>query len=226
VIPGVAPLIRVRLAAGRSAALTTFDPDNTFVSEKAGGPVLRIPLLTMASFILTTTIGNAQRNDFLTTAPEPTAYAWWLRTEFHPFELQVRGIPIGNIRPTWCKATEFRKDLFPPELASDLDSGDGLSFAVDGFFDESKIKQTALTGVYELCSGERGTFLLILAWPQNGPPIVRYVRELPREHQFAMLNVLPDFTIVVFYCVDCDHIDRFKWDKRKKAFVLLPPISF
>jgi hypothetical protein len=181
-------------------------------------------VLTAAFFVFATAFCNAQQSNFVNTAPEPSSYAWWLRTEFHPFEERVQGIPIGQIRKTWCKATEFRKDLFPSDLASDLDQNGGLSFSVDGFFDGSKTKQTALLGVYESCTGERGTFLLVLAWPRSGQPTIRFIHEIPGEHQFAVLGPVRNSTISVFHCMECDHLTQFKWDKSKGRFVMLPPL--
>jgi hypothetical protein len=181
-------------------------------------------ILTAALLVFATAIGNAQQSNFVNTSPEPSNYAWWLRTEFHPFEEKVREIPIGQIRPTWCKATEFRKDLFPSNLASDLDHSGGLSFSVDGFFDGSKTKQTALLGVYESCTGERGTFLLVLARQRSGQPTIRFIHEMPSEHQFAVLGPIRNSTISVFHCMECDLVTQFKWDKSKGRFVMLPPL--
>jgi hypothetical protein len=164
------------------------------------------------------TLSNAQSNDFVKLAPQPSGYAWWLRAEFHPFDVVVRGIPVGKLRATWCKATEFRKDLFPSDLATDLDQSGGLSFAADGFFDGSKVKQTALLGAYEACDGKRGSFLLVLAWPQDHAPVVRFVREMSMP--FAMLGVT-NATVVVFHCMECDHVTEFKWDKSKGRFTRL-----
>jgi hypothetical protein len=172
---------------------------------------MRRALLAGIFSALTTVVGDAQQNNFLSVAPEPQVYAWWLRTEFHPFDVEVRGISIGKIRATWCKATEFRKDLFPSNLQSELDQSRGLSFAVDGFFNGSKTKQTALVGVYESCAGEKGTFLLVLDSPRSGPPTIRFIQEMPADHQFAMLRALPDSTILVFHCMlyglrSCDSV--------------------
>ena len=182
--------------------------------NSAPKPIMRC-VLTAAFFVFATAIGNAQESNFVSTAPEPSHYAWWLRTEFHPFEEKVRGIPVSQIRSTWCKATEFRKNLFPSHLASVLERGLGLSFSVESFFDGSKAKQTALLGVYESCAGERGTFLLVLAWPRSGQATIRFVHEMPTEHQFAVLAPVRDSTISVFHCLDCDHVTQFKWDKSK-----------
>ena len=58
-------------------------------------------------------LGSAvAQNNFLIATPEPQLSAWWLRTAFYPFEKEVRRIPVRKIRSTWCKATEFRKELF------------------------------------------------------------------------------------------------------------------
>jgi hypothetical protein len=118
-----------------------------------------------------------------------------LRAEFRPVETAARRIPAGKIRATWCKATEFRNDLFPSETKPELDNNGGLSFAVDGFFDGSKVKQTALVGVYETCAGERGTFFMIIALPPGKSPVVRFVHEMTPAH-FAMLKASKDATIL------------------------------
>ena len=175
-------------------------------------------ILSVLLLSLCVTASSAQPKDFVTLAPGPSGYAWWLRAEFHPVDVMVRDIPVGQLRATWCKATEFRKDLFPPDLATDFGQTGGLSFAADGFFDGSKVKQTALVGAYEACDGKRGSFLLILARPQDKAPVVRFVHEMPIP--FAMLSVT-NATIVVFHCMECDHVTEFKWDKSKKRFAQL-----
>ena len=131
------------------------------------------------------------------------------------------GGPKGPVAVS-VKANEFRKELVPPDEAKSFE-GSQLSFAVDGFFDGSRTKQTALVGVYETCKGKRGTFLLVLALPEGKPPAVRFIREVPGEHEFAMVMIADSSTIAMFHCMECDHISKFKWSKTKKTFVLLPP---
>jgi hypothetical protein len=160
---------------------------------------------------------RAQSNNFVTITPEPSSYAWWLRAQFHPFENQVRGIPVRQIRATWCKATEFRRDLFPADTAADFEQNDA-AFSIDGDFDHSKTRQTALVGVYEACGGEVGSFLLVLARPKGKPPSIRFLHEMPGM-QFNILQALPDATIRVFHCMNCDNLISFRWDKSKKRFV-------
>ncbi len=163
----------------------------------------------------------AEPNDFARIPPAALRDSWWMYGEFHPFERQVRGIPVKALRAGWCKATEFRKDLFPAGPASDLAQSD-WSFSVDGVFDGSKINQTALIGEYETCRGERSSFLLILSRPKGKPPVIRYVHEMPAQ-KFGLLMVSSDSTIHVFHCMECDHETDFKWDKSKRRFVQLPP---
>ena len=178
-------------------------------------------LLAWSLVILATFAGNAESNNFVTVAPQPSAYAWWVDAQFHPFETQVRGIPVNNIRASWCKATEFRKDLFPTDLAADLDENHA-SFSIDGYFDGSKTPQTALIGVYETCRGARGSFLMVVARPPGKPPVIRFLHEIP-ELQFGVLVARSDATIDVFHCMECDHVTSFKWDRSKKRFVRLKP---
>jgi hypothetical protein len=184
--------------------------------------VMRALLLAFL-VVLAPAIGRAQQNAFLTISPQPEGYAWWLRTEYHPFGTEVRGIPVSRIRANWCKANEFREDLFPSDLAQSFTGHD--AFAIDGHFDGSRIMQTALVGVYETCKGKRGAFLLVLALPQGKPPAIRLTVEIPGEHEFARLFGVDDSTIGVLHCMECDHISKFKWNKAKRRFVLLPPDS-
>jgi hypothetical protein len=166
-------------------------------------------------------IAGAEDKPFLTTSPTPENWAWWLRTEYHPFGTDVRGIAAGKIRRGWCKVNELRRDMFPDDLA--LSFGDNKSpFAVDGFFDGSKTKDTALVGVYEACKGERGAFLLIVAWPEGKPPVIRHLVALPGNTQFAVVSAEKDGTIILRHCMECDHTSEYKWDRSRKRFVLLP----
>jgi hypothetical protein len=183
--------------------------------------MLRILLAIILSAIVIGCRAHAgdPRQEFLTLEPSEKAFdAWWLRAEFHPFETQVRGIPIQRIRSKWCRATEFRRDLFPPDLEFD----DDLFFAVDGFFDGSKMKQTALVGVYESCAGVKGSFLLILGWPRQGRPTIRFIEEFRSERQFAILRAQPDSSIIVWNCMSCDNASQLKWDRSKRRFVWVP----
>ena len=143
--------------------------------------------LVLAALLLAAPL-SAGENRFVTVPDQPAGLAWWLRAEFHPFESKVRGIPVNSIRPDWCRASEFRKELFPPKLARDLDAAGGFDFAVHGSFDGQGGRQTALVGVYETCRGRRGSFLLVLDEQTHGLPVVRFVDVERSTHQLPLTS--------------------------------------
>ena len=111
--------------------------------------------------------------------------------------------------------------MFPADEAAYF--GDDQSpFAVDGFFDGSKTQAHGFGRRTEACKGERGAFLLIAAWPEGKPPLVRHLVELPGKTQFAVVGASADGTITLQHCLECDHTSQYKWDKSKRRFKLLP----
>ncbi len=163
---------------------------------------------------------------FVTLEGDLTKVAWWVIADFHPSTTEVRGIPAGKIRKGWCKATEFRKDLIPKELlvegGVDAMEEAGLSFAVQGHFDGSAATQVALVGVYQECSGRKGRFVLILDQLPDGKAKVHFLSAVPTGHQFGVLSLGKDNTIVARTCMECDDISRLRWDRGKRKFEWLP----
>jgi len=146
---------------------------------------LRRSLQAAAAVIAASVCMNAAiAQDFVTVDPKPQGHAWWLRVRFHPTGTEVRGIPVHDIAANWCRATEFRRDQFPREL----DFSDGAAFAIDGFFDDSGIKETAVTGAYETCGGKTGSFLMIVRPQGEGRPEVRLLDTHTGEHPFRVLR--------------------------------------
>jgi hypothetical protein len=144
--------------------------------------------------------------------------AWWLRASFNPMHAEIRGIPVAKIRPNWCKATEYTRELFPKELlvegGVDTMKQFGGAFSVTGNFDRSKTKQVALVGVYQTCAGQKGSFLLVI---NEGTKKLRFVDATPSKTQFAVLS--PDKRdIVILYCMECDVGGTLRWNAKKKAF--------
>jgi hypothetical protein len=176
-------------------------------------PMKRI--LLSAAFLALATAAQAQ--DFATVKPGKDA--WWLRTSFNPTSTDGRGIPVAQIRKGWCKATEYTLDLMPKkEMAADgtakMMKEFGLSFSVEGNFDRTKVKQIALTGVYQECGGKKGSFLLVI---DADTKKVRFVDATPGDAQFAAVGADKN-DIVAMYCMECDIGGVLRWSARKKAF--------
>lgn len=163
---------------------------------------------------------------FVTIEGDLKSIAWWVLADFHPFTTEVRGIPAREIRETWCKATEFRKDLIPRELlfegGTDAMAAANMSFAIEGRFDGTATKQAALVGVFEECSGQKGRFILVLDQSVEGKPKVRFVYALRTDHQFGALQKGDDNSIVAWACMECDNFSVLKWDRKKRKFGWLP----
>ena len=148
--------------------------------------------------------------------------AWWLRASFNPMHTEVRGIPLKSIDPTWCKATEYTeelmKDLLAQEQAGQTMKAAGLTFAVEGHFDRSGVKQVALTGVYQGCGGRKGAFLLII---DAGTTTVRFLNRTPGEAQFAAVGA-DNADIHFTTCLECDGDGVLRWNASKGRFAWVP----
>jgi hypothetical protein len=160
---------------------------------------------------------------FVTVEGDLKSTAWWVLAEFHPFTTEVRGIPVGQIRKNWCKATEFHKDLIPRELifayGTDAMEAGHLFFAVEGSFDGSPTRQVALTGVYQECTGRKGSFVLILDLPiDTRKPRIRFIATSETNHQFLALQKGKDNLIVAWTCMECDARSLLQWDRKKRKF--------
>ena len=173
-----------------------------------------------------TTAQSAAQQAFVTLNGNPKTDAWWVIADFHPSTTEVRGIPANRIRKSWCKATEFRKDLIPRELLfdgnTDAMAAANMSFSVEGHFDGTTTKQVALVGVFEECDGPKGRFILILDQPVEGAPKIRFVNALRVDRQFGALQKGKDISIVAWSCMECDNFSVLKWDRKKRKFDWLP----
>ncbi len=145
---------------------------------------------------------------------------WAPRGQLSPLGTEVRDIPIKRIRADWCGATEYTKELFGKELVENgknaLDEY-GLSFSLDGSFDGSGVKQTALVGNYETCRGRRGRFVLII---DSDTRKVRFLDVEPARHPFAALGKESATAFRVMYCLECDISSVVRWDVKRKRFVI------
>lgn len=162
----------------------------------------------------------ALAEDLVTVRPGPATTAWWLRADFHALNREIRGIAVKDIRDGWCKATEFKRELFPKGLlvedGTDYMAESKLSFSLEGSFDGSGIKQVALVGTYETCLGEKGRFFLIVDTAMRK---VRYLDAQPAKERFSVLFAEAPTVIRIVYCFECDISSTVRWDRKRKRFV-------
>ena len=148
--------------------------------------------------------------------------AWWVIAEFNQFTTEVRGIPADQIRKSWCKATEFRKELIPKELlfenGADVMKGAGMSFAIEGRFDGATTRQIAVVGVFQECAGKKGRFMLLLDQPEGEKPKIRFVDAIRTNRQFGALSKDKGGKLVLWGCMECDGYSVLKWDRKKNRF--------
>jgi hypothetical protein len=163
----------------------------------------------------------SQAQSLVTLRPRPKNDVWWLRADFHALHREVRGIPVAKIRADWCKATEFKRALFPKELlvenGADVLAPANLSFSLEGSFDGSGTKQVALVGTYETCRGTKGRFFLILDAATNR---VRFLDAGVAKDRFSAIAPAGRSGIVIMYCLECDIGSTVRWDRARKRFVL------
>jgi hypothetical protein len=158
--------------------------------------------------------------NLVTIKPGPKATAWWLRADFHARDTAIRGIPVEEIRADWCKASEFTREKFPPntlvENGTDLMKEANLSFSLEGAFDGTGLKQTALVGTYETCTGEKGRFFLIF---DSATRKIRFLDAEPTKDRFSAIGT-DGRKIVIMYCFECDLGSTVRWDKARKRFLM------
>lgn len=137
--------------------------------------------------------------------------AWYLRSEFHPFGKTIRGIPVEKINPNWCKANEFKETLFLDDIPrADIKAiqKDGGTFSLTEKFDGVN-QQTALVGIYETCSHDTGTFLMLLQTEKSSSPIV-FLKEYANAF-FVYLLPLQKNRMVLADCYGCDSGAIYTW---------------
>ena len=158
---------------------------------------------------------RAEHPAFLSVAPEPADYAWWLRTEYNPFFQSVRDIPVKQLSRQWCYANEFVPELFPAKYMQDI--APDLSFSVESKFKQRK-KLTALVGAYETCSHEKGLFILIFE-QQKTTKAVRFLEQFPNQQSLAALRLTKNNSLELWWCSGCSNYQELVWDSKQKKFI-------
>ncbi|WP_271594604.1 hypothetical protein [Bradyrhizobium sp. CCBAU 65884] len=192
----------------------------SFLTRRVLGSIVR-PVIVLGVLLLTAAQAPGQQA-FVTLNGNLKTEAWWVIAEFQPFTTEVRGIPANQIRKSWCKATEFRKDLIPKELmfenGTDAMKGAGMSFTIEGRFDGGATKQIAVVGVFQECAGPKGRFMLLLDQADGEKPKIRFVDAIRTNRQFAALSKDKGGKLVLWGCMECDGYSVLKWDRTKNRF--------
>lgn len=157
----------------------------------------------------------SKQPEFVSVAPEPTHYAWWLRVTYNPFGKAVRGIPIEQISSDWCYANEFSLDLFLPEYMNDISRKP--QFSVESTFGQ-KTKLTTLVGAFETCGHKKGLFILVIE-QQMEKSVVRFLEQYRDMNGIPHLYVTERDTVDLWWCYDCDHSNELAWDAKTNKFI-------
>lgn len=159
------------------------------------------------------------KNNFVEIKPTPTNYAWWLRVEYFPSEMQIRGIPVKFFSKQWCTAGEFTKEVYLKHLDTvDVkEMSESATFSITGRFN-GKDEMEAISGVYRKCTGEKGNFLLTIT---SGGQEVRAVSVLEMNENspgFMSLSKVGSDEINIWWCLSCDHSGLVKWEESADNF--------
>lgn len=177
-------------------------------------------LLAALLAVLFAAAAQAEPKPFFPAEPKPGG-AWWLNVNIAPQGKAVRGIPVKSIRAGWCLADELTKEMLADELQTkngrdELDEY-GLSFALEGSFDGSGTRQTAVVGIYETCRCRKGYFFLIF---DTATRKIRFLDHEAARHPFAAIGKESATAIRIMYCLECDISSVVRWDRARKKFVI------
>ena len=186
------------------------------IKTRASENMPHLALILLALLFTTSAHAQSPGKSFFDQKPS----MWWPAVRFNAEDTNVRGIPVKSIRANWCKATEYTKALFADDLKDDngkngLDEAD-LAFSLEGTFDGTGTRQTAVVGVYETCRGKKGGFTLIF---DRDTRKIRFVDGEDALEPFAALRKESDTAIRVVSCLKCDLASVVRWDAKRKRFV-------
>jgi hypothetical protein len=157
--------------------------------------------------------------------PKPSQYAWWLRVKFNPSGKELRGLPVSEIDPSWCKINEIEARHFPnsEEVQS---SNSGLrsrdaTFAVENLVLSGK-QAIAVLAVYARCDGQTGTAVIVLARSAQGPLSTLATVPLDTPAKWATIQRETDRQVKIWWCFECDDSTSLQWDDKTKSFQALP----
>jgi len=130
--------------------------------------------------------------------------AWWIGAEFKPIGLEVAGLSINVISPSWVAASEMAKLPLPPAA---MEPGERLQDHEASFerivdLDQNGSLERAVVGVYASRDGATGRFLAIMPAP-NPEGTLLALFETPGSAGFSVLT-LDGSRLVWAPCMECD----------------------
>lgn len=178
--------------------------------------------LALTALLLT---GCATHPPVVAVKAEPSHYAWWLRTTFHPRGKTLRGIPVGSINSLWCRINELEPGIFPSvkeSLANNWDpSSERAIYSTPGFSVDGQ-PSLLLLAVYTECSGDTGTALVLLNGDGQHPRRVISAESISSPASWATIELVSNTVVRVWWCFECDSMTDLGWDPISRRFSPLP----
>lgn len=154
-------------------------------------------------------------------SPEPRIYAWFLRITFTPVHKELYGIPIKKIDPTWALASQLKKDAIPHDVlfkdGKDTMASEGIDFIQKGDFNNDKIEDIALVGVFKGINNQQGNFVLILTKNKHGSWEKAFLENFSGNPGFLGLQG-DGRHLVLWSCMRCGGFSDIIWDEKLKTY--------
>lgn len=154
-------------------------------------------------------------------SPEPKKHAWWLRIAFTPTHKEIYGIPIKKLDPAWALASQLKKEAIPHDVlfenGQDAMARAGIDFIQSGDFNNDKIEDLALVGVFQDIQHQQGKFFLILARNKDGSWEKAFLRTWSGKPGFLGLERNGQH-LVLWFCMECGGFSGITWDEKLKKY--------
>jgi hypothetical protein len=174
-------------------------------------------------FILVFVLIGCTDNPSVPIKPEPSYQAWWLRISFTPNSKYIQGIPVNEIDPTWKKAYEFNKNDIPSKYLNEFDEDsmtvNNVAFSLQGDFNNDKIKDLAVTGVFLDKENKKGTFLIVFTEEKENILRVTHLQKWFYNTEFAVVDTRSKDGIGVWFCMYCNNGIFYRWEQSKNLYI-------
>jgi len=134
---------------------------------------------------------------------------------FKPSKGSIAGILAKDIDSTWTKVLPLSKALLSREAQRYLETIPyGIHLSLDGDFNEDRIADRAIVGVYEGASGEKGRFVLILTREASRAWKKVFLGKHEGTSGFSYITS-DGSTLGWSECFECDAGEGIVWTKEK-----------